>query len=189
MIGAGDPGNGADTGRTDGQSDGPASMARNGDVVMPVDQAEWWGSSLGILVAAFHHPHLLSTLRPDCDPGAVARDVLDQLDEIRTAADVAEAQQRPDSDRRRSVDIRREGDSVVISPGDEVHNLAWCLDVFARGVIDPSGRDAITARGATGYVASAWSGDIGRATGTLPAPGPQYLEPTELAFDGPDFGP
>jgi hypothetical protein len=164
-------------------------MARNGDIVMPVDQAEWWGSSLGILVAAVHHPHLLATLRPDSDPAAVAREVLDQLDELRHAADAAETQQHPDSDRPRSVDVRREGDSIVISPGGEVHNLAWCLEVFARGVIDPSGRDATTARGATGYVASAWSGDIGRAAGTLPAPGPQYLDPPELALDGPDFGP
>jgi len=133
MSSAGDLGDGGDLGRTgDG---GPASMARNGDVVMPVDQAERWGSSLGILVAAVHHPRLLATLRPDSDPAAVAREVLDQLDELRHAADAAETQQHPDSDRPRSVDVRREGDSIVISPGDEVHNLAWCLEVFARGVI------------------------------------------------------
>ena len=163
-------------------------QARGGDVVMSVDEAERWGDALGILVAAVHHPLLLAERRVETDPVDVARDVLDGLEELARAADAAEAQQRPDDERPRSVGIHREGDSIVISPGDEVRNLALCLEVFARGVLDPDGPHATMARGATGYAASAWSGDIGRAAGTLPAPS-RYVESPVVELDGPDFGP
>ena len=167
---------------------GPGWEATNGDVVMRAEEAEWWGSSLGILVAAVHHPRLLALQQVDTDPVEVARDVLDGLDELRRAADAAAVQRGPDEDRRQPVGVRRDGDSIVVSPGDEVSNLADCLDVFARGVLDPTGPDATMARGATAYAASAWSSDIGKAAGTLTAQ-PPYLEPPGLALDGPDFGP
>lgn len=167
---------------------GPGWEATNGDVVMRAEEAEWWGASLGILVAAVHHPRLLALQQVDTDPVEVAREVLDGLDELRRAADAAVAHRGPEDDRRQSVEVRRDGDSIVISPGDEAHNLADCLDVFARGVLDPTGPDATMARGATGYAASAWSSDIGQAAGTLPAQSP-YLQPPGLALDGLDFGP
>lgn len=183
-----------DTGRGAGLTWGAATSegergwtARNGDVLMTVERAEWCGSSLDVLVAAIHHPHLLAALQPGTDPVAVAQDVLDQLDELRQAADAAEAQRPPGLEAGRSVDIRREGDSIVIAPGDEVRDLTWCLEVFAQSVIDPAGGDASIARGATGYVASAWSRDIGRAVGNLLAPGPRYLEPPGPALDVPDL--
>jgi hypothetical protein len=124
MSGADDVGRQGDLTRSAVPGEGGRGWAaRNGDVVMPVERAEWWGSSLGVLVAAIHHPHLLAAMQPDTDPVAVAQEVL----------------------------------------------------------------DATIARGATGYAASAWSGDIGRAAGTLPTPGPRYLEPPGLAVDGPDL--
>jgi hypothetical protein len=60
----------------------------------------------------------------------------------------------------------------VFAPGAEVANLARCLELFASAVVDPGGADAAAARGATAYVASAWSADIGRASGTLGAVDP-----------------
>ena len=57
----------------------------------------------------------------------------------------------------------------MFAPGGEVANLAWCIEVFATAVLDPSGPDAMVARGATAYAASAWSTDIGKASGTLGA--------------------
>ena len=187
MSSAGDTDSKADVAQSAADNSERGWAVRNGDVVMPVERAEWWGSSLGVLVAAIHHPHLIAALQPDADPVAVARQVLDQIDELRQAADAAEAGQDSGYDRRQTVDIQREGDAIVISPGDEVRSLGWCLEVFAGGVLDPAGRDATMARGATGYAASAWSGDIGRAAGTLPAPGRRYLEPPGLAVDGPDL--
>ena len=188
MSGADDVDSQGDVTRSAAPGEGGRGWAaRNGDVVMPVERAEWWGSSLGVLVAVIHHPHLLATMQPDTDPVAVAQEVLDQLDELRQAAYAAEAGQDTGHDRRQSVDVRREGEAIVISPGHEVRSLGWCLEVFAKGVLDPTGRDATIARGATGYAASAWSGDIGRAAGTLPTPGPRYLEPPGLAVDGPDL--
>lgn len=175
------------TGEIAGQPS-PGLALTNGDVVMSVERGEWWGASLGLLVSAVHHPHLLAVHQPDTDPAEVAREVLDHLDELRDAADAAEAQQSTEPERRQSLDVRRDGDTIVVSPGDEVRNLAWCLEVFARGVLDPAGPDATIARGATGYAASSWSTDIGRAVGTLPAPGPLYLEPPAVTLDGLDLG-
>lgn len=138
---------------------------------------------------AVHHRRLLAILQPATDAGGVARDVLANLDELRQAAEAASAQHDPDGERARSAAIRRDGDSIVVSPGEEVANLAFCLEVFARGVIDPKGPDAAIARGATGYAASAWSGDIGKAAGTLEPTRPADLDPPGLGLDGPDFGP
>ena len=90
-------------------------------------------------MAAIHHPHLIAALQPDTDPVAVAREVLDQLDELRQAADAAEAEQDSGYDRRQSVDIRRDGDAIVISPGDELRSLGWCLEVFAGACSTPPG--------------------------------------------------
>jgi hypothetical protein len=86
------------------------------------------------------------------------------------------------------LDVRRDGDTIVVSPGDEIRNLAWCLEVFARGVLNPASPEATFARGATGYAASAWSTAIGQAAGTLRVPSPLYLDPPVAALDGLDLG-
>jgi hypothetical protein len=63
--------------------------------------------------------------------------------------------------------VHAEGDEVVFSPGAEVANLAFCVMVFATAVLEPESHEASIARGATAYAASAWSSDIGRASGAL----------------------
>ncbi|HUQ64383.1 MAG TPA: hypothetical protein VM121_11560 [Acidimicrobiales bacterium] len=67
----------------------------------------------------------------------------------------------------RRLSVRREGDSVAVSPSEEISNLAWCLWVFARAVLEPDGEQAAIAKGATAYAASTWSRDIWRCTGAL----------------------
>jgi hypothetical protein len=145
-----------------------------GDVRVAVDEAEWWGASLSALIAAVHHPAALATCRPESDPVEVARDVLADVDDLYAAAAVAEAQARraDPGDRPASVSVRRDGAEIVFAPGAEVANLAWCLELFASAVVDPGGADAAAAQGATAYAASAWSVDIGRASGTLSAVDP-----------------
>jgi hypothetical protein len=144
-------------------------QAVGGDVRVALDEAEWWGASLGILVAAIHHPGALAAAQPDTDPAKVARDVLVDVAELYAAAAVAEAQARcaEVQDRPASASVRRDGTEIVFAPGAEVANLARCLELFASAVLDPTGADAAVARGATAYAASAWSADIGKASGTL----------------------
>ncbi|HUR23634.1 MAG TPA: hypothetical protein VMZ73_07160 [Acidimicrobiales bacterium] len=145
-----------------------------GDVRVAVDEAEWWGASLSVLIAAVHHPVALATRQPESNPVEVARDVLADVDELYAAAAVADAQARraDPGDRLASVSVRRDGAEIVFAPGAEVANLARCLELFASAVIDPGGADAAAARGATAYAASAWSADIGRASRTLGAVDP-----------------
>jgi hypothetical protein len=98
----------------------------------------------------------------------VARQVLAGLSGLPSAATCAgEEQEVDDIEVSRSASVRCEGDEIAFSPGSEVANLAWCLEIFAKAVLEPDGRSAAIARGATGYVASAWSRDIGKASGAL----------------------
>ncbi|HVL06830.1 MAG TPA: hypothetical protein VM388_12645 [Acidimicrobiales bacterium] len=145
-----------------------------GDVRVAVDEAEWWGASLSVLIAAVHHPDALATRQPESDPVEVARDVLADVDELYAAAAFADAQARraDPGDRPASASVRRDGAEIVFAPGGEVANLARCLELFASAVVDPGGADAAVARGATAYAASAWSADIGKAAGTLGAVDP-----------------
>ncbi|MFN2506397.1 MAG: hypothetical protein ABR540_19650 [Acidimicrobiales bacterium] len=143
--------------------------AVGGDVRVPPEEAEWWGASLAVLVAAIHHPGVLAAHQPGTDPSGVARDVLVDVGQLQEAAVCAAAQaqrERPGGRRWRAA-VRREGDEVVFSPGPEVANLALCLEIFATAVLEPAGGDATTVRGATAYAASAWSTDIARASGAL----------------------
>ena len=142
-----------------------------GDVRVAVDEAEWWGASLSVLIAAVHHPDTLATRQPEINPVEVARDVLADVEELYAAAAIADAQARraDPEDRPASVSVRRDGAEIVFASGAEVANLARCLELFASAVVDPGGADAAVARGATAYAASAWSADIGKAAGTLGA--------------------
>ena len=165
------------------------------DVRMAVDEAEWWGASLSVLIAAVHHPDALATCQPESDPVEVARDVLADVTELYATAAVADAQsRRADSgDRPASVSVRRDGAEIVFAPGAEVANLARCLELFASAVVDPGGADAAAARGATAYAASAWSAEIGKAAGTLgavDAPRPRGISSEPRAVGGsPDRRP
>ena len=143
-----------------------------GDVRVAVDEAEWWGASLAVLIAALHHPSALATRQPETDPADVARRVLAEVADLYAAAAIADAQvQRAEAvGRPGAAAVRRDRAEIVFAPGGEVANLAWCMEVFATAVIDPSSLDAKVARGATAYAASAWSTDIGKASGTVSAP-------------------
>jgi hypothetical protein len=145
-----------------------------GDVRVAVDEAELWGASLSVLIAAVHHPDALANCRPESDPVEVARDVLTDVTELYAAAAVADAQSRraDPGDRPASVSVRRDGAEIVFAPGAEVANLARCLELFASAALDPGGADAAAARGATAYATSAWSANIGRGSGTLSAVDP-----------------
>ncbi len=155
-----------------------------GDVRVAVDEAEWWGASLSVLIAAVHHPDALATRRPESDPVEVARDVLTDVAELYAAAAVADAQARhaDPGDRPASVSVRRDGAEIVFAPGAEVADLV--LELFASAVVDPGGADAAAARGATAYAASAWSVDIGRASGTLSAVDPPRRARHQLRAGG-----
>ncbi len=142
-----------------------------GDVQVAADEAEWWGASLAVLIAAVHHPGALATTQPATDPGDVARKVLAEVAKLYAATAIADAQvQHAEApDRPVAASVRRDGAEIVFAPVGEVANLACCIEVFATAVLDPSGPDAMVARGATAYAASAWSTDIGKASGTLGA--------------------
>ncbi len=60
--------------------------------------------------------------------------------------------------------------ALFLAPGAEVSNLARCLWVFARAVLEPDSEEGPIAEGATTYAASAWSRDIGYATGAIQRP-------------------
>jgi len=143
-----------------------------GEVWVTVEEAEWWGASLAVLVAVVHHPGVLVDRQPDTDPAEVARQVLAQVDGLYRAAARADEQDHggDGGGGRGSGPVRRDGDAVVFSPGAEVANLALCLEIFACAVLDGSGADATVARGASAYAAAAWSADIGWAAGTLAPP-------------------
>ena len=145
-----------------------------GDVRVAVDEAEWCGASPSVLSAAVHHPAALAIRHPESDPVKVARDVLADVAELYAAAAVADAHSRraDPGDRSASFSVRRDGAEIVFAPGAEVVNLARCLELLASAVVDPGGADAAAARGATAYAASAWSVDIGKASGTLSAADP-----------------
>ena len=146
----------------------------DGDVRVAVDEADWWGASLSVLMAAVHHPDDLATRQLERDPVEVASDVLTDVSELYAAAAFADAQARhaDAGDRPASVSVRRDGAEIVFAPGAEVANLARCLEPFASAVVDPGGADEAAARGATASAASAWSIDNGRASGTLSAVDP-----------------
>jgi hypothetical protein len=94
-----------------------------GDVRVAVDEAEWWGASLSVLIAAVHHPDALATCQPESDPVEVARDVLTDVAELYAAAAtaVADAQSRRSDpgDRPASVSAWRDGAEIVFPPGAE----------------------------------------------------------------------
>ena len=140
-----------------------------GEVRVPVEEAERWGASLAVLIAAVHHPDVLATIQRGTDPADVAGDILAEVDELYTAAAVADAQiqDADDRDRPGTALVRRDGAELVFAPGGEVANLAMCLKIFAIAVLDPAAPEATVARGATAYAASAWSTDIGKASGAL----------------------
>ena len=144
-------------------------QAVGGEVRVAVDEAEWWGASLSVLLAAVHHPRTLAARQPGTDPEEVAWDVLVEVAELYAAAQIAEAQaeQADSGERAASVSVRRDGAEIAFAPGAEVASLARCLEVFATAVLDPSSPEAAVARGATAYAAAAWSTHIGKASGTL----------------------
>ena len=115
-----------------------------GDVRVAVDEAEWWGASLSVLIAAVHHPDAFATCQPETDPVEVARDMLADVAELYAAAAVADTQARraDPGNRPASVPVRRDGAEIVFAPGAEVANLARCLELFASAVVDPGGADA-----------------------------------------------
>ena len=162
-----------------------------GEVRVAVDEAEWWGASLAVLLAAVHHPGTLADQLPETDPLEVASDVQAGVAELYAAARIAGAHAR-DTDAGEELatataSVRRDGAEIVFAPGAEVANLAWCLELFASAVLDPIGADAAVARGATAYAASAWSADIGKASGTLGgtgAPGEGRTGSGPSAVDG-----
>lgn len=143
--------------------------AVDGEVRVPLAEAEWWGASLAVLMATIHHPDLLAERQPRTDPAKVAREVLAGLPELRAAAATAQAHVRnkDDWDRLSRASVRAVGDEAVLAPGGEVANLVWCIEIFATGVLEPQSSEATVARGATAYAASAWAGDIGKASGSL----------------------
>ena len=143
--------------------------ALGGGVRVPAEEAEWRSAALAVLVAAIHHPHVLAARQPDSDPAHVAHEVLGGLGELQAAAGCAASQTvRDDAEGRRGpAAVHAEGDELVFSPGPEVANLAFCLLVFATAVLDAGSPEGSIARGATAYAASAWSRDIGRASGAL----------------------
>lgn len=144
----------------------------DGDVRVAVEEAEWWGASLAVLVAAVHQPGALATAQPETDPAQVARGVLADVAEMHAAAAVAEAQaRRGEGEDRSGATVRRDGADIVFAPGAELANLAMCIELFATAVLDQCSPDATVARGATAYAAAAWSYDIGKASGALEASG------------------
>lgn len=136
-----------------------------GALILPVEDAEWWGASLAVLVAAIHHPQLLRVKQPEADVDDVARNVLDGLVDLKEAADAADDMTGRDA--TMPALVRREGEAIIIEPGVEARHLAFCLEIFARAVLSPRSGCALTARGATAYAASAWSQSIGLAAETL----------------------
>lgn len=143
----------------------------DGEARASSEEVEWWGASLAVLIAAIHHPEMLAAQQPETDAAEIALEVLANLVELRAIGDTANAKaETPGSGRGfPPARVRREGEDVVISPGYEIANLAWCLTVFASAVVDPESREAAIACGATAYAASAWSTDIGKASGALQA--------------------
>ena len=151
-----------------------AWQAVPGDVLLPVDYADWLGASLSILVAALHHPEVLAERQPGTDAREVATQVLEELTELRLAARTAERQQRPDEEtvgRRLRVDRRCDFGYLRVSPGSELLSLGLNLEIFARAVLHPNSDDARAARGAIAYSAAAWSRELGRAIGDPPHAG------------------
>ena len=145
----------------------------DGDARVAVDEAEWWGASLSVLIAAVHHPDALATRQPESDPVEVASDVPPTYpSSTRRRPSPTPRPGAPTRGTGRPPSLRRDGAEIVFAPGAEVANLARCLELFASAVVDPGGADAVAARGATAYAASAWSVDIGRASGTLSAVDP-----------------
>ena len=141
----------------------------DGEVRVAVDEAEWWGASLAVLVAAIHHPDVLAACQPQTEPSEVARAVLAEVCELYAAASMADAQLQEVglADPPGGEPVRRDGGEMVFPPGGELADLAMCLEVFATAVLKPGSSEALMARGATAYAASAWSAAIGRASGTL----------------------
>lgn len=141
----------------------------DGEARTSYEEVEWWGASLAVLIASIHHSEMLAVQQPETDAAEIAREVLANLEQLRAIADIANAQAETPGRGRGfpPATVRREGEDVVISPGCEIANLAWCLMVFASAVVEPESREAAIARGVTAYAASAWSTDIGKASGAL----------------------
>lgn len=147
-----------------------AWQAVQGDVLLPVNYADWLGGSLSILVAAVHHPELLAAQQPDTDARGVATEVLGELAELHLAARTADRQLSPEPEpptARPHLAMQSDGQHVRISPGSELLNLGLNLEIFAKAVLRPASEDARTARGATAYAAAAWSKELGLVTGAL----------------------
>ena len=141
----------------------------DGEVRVAVDEAEWWGASLAILVAAVHHPGALTSAHPGTDPADVARAALAEVAELyEVAANADKWVQGGEGEGRSGTPlVRRDHGEIAFSPGGDVANLAMCLEIFALAVLDPASPEATMARGATAYAASMWSADIGRGSGAL----------------------
>ena len=171
-----------------------------GEVRVAVDEAEWWGASLAVLLAAVHHPGTLADQLPETDPLEVASDVQAGVAELYAAARIACAHARNTDagEEPATASVRRDGAEIVFAPGAEVANLARCLELFTSAVLDPTGADAALARGAIAYAASAWSADIGKASGTLgrtgahgeggTGSGPSAVEGVQHRRAAPDYG-
>jgi hypothetical protein len=129
----------------------------DGEVRVAVDEAEWWGSSLAVLVAAIHHPEALVRLQPHVDPSEVAQQVLAEVCELYAVASKADVprQDAVSADLPGNDAARRDGDEMVFSPGGELANLALCLETFAIAVLEPASSEASMARGAIAYSAAA----------------------------------
>ncbi len=145
----------------------------DGKMRIPHEEAEWFAASLAVLVAAIHHPDVLATGQPGTDPAEMAREVLADLGELQAAAVCADQGSNEARDRSRSVSVRRDGGDLAFSPGAEIANLAWCLHIFATAALEPGRHEGAVARGATAYAASAWSRDIGLASGAREAEAPR----------------
>jgi hypothetical protein len=141
----------------------------DGEVRVAVDEAEWWGASLAVLVAAIHHPDVLAACQPETEPSEVAGAVLAEVCELYAVASKADVPRHDvdSADLPGSDAARRDGDEMVFSPGGELANLALCLETFAMAVLEPESSEASMARGAIAYSAAAWSADIGKASGAL----------------------
>ena len=151
----------------------------DGEVRVAVDEAEWWGASLAVLVAAIHHPDVLAACQPQTEPSEVPRAVLAEVCELYAAASMTDAKLQGVgvADPSGGEPVRRDGDEMVFSPGAELADLAMFLEVFAAAVLEPASSEAAVARGATAHAASAWSSAIGKAAGTLGPGGSRHVGP------------
>lgn len=65
--------------------------AAQGDILLPAATAAWLGDALAVLVTAIHHPD--NELLASEDPEAVAKEVREEIEELKLAAETAYGQQ------------------------------------------------------------------------------------------------